>query len=147
MRALNIRTKELQTIGNSGYTSMPYELRLEAATGIQSERPWSQLDPVEIVEQFYAMTANGCLDVYVRDADTGELMGWAQIGCTWDIHVGDMLIVMAQYVRPAYRDAGVSREIIRVLKRATREAGLRWCCFTHWSRAKRLVWNYIDLGE
>ncbi|CBY88567.1 hypothetical protein [Pantoea phage LIMEzero] len=140
-------TKELQTtvVTNHGQTTMPPDLRMETAVGIQAERPWSDLSPQVIVDTMLAHTANGCLDVYVHC--DGELAGWAHIGLTFDIHVGECVTVMAMYVRPAYRHLNVPREIIRVLKQAARDTGHRWCAFTHWPKPKTLVWKYIDLGE
>ena len=137
---------QVTLVNNSGYTTMPLDLRTETAFGIQSERPWSDLDPLVIVDEMYEYTANGCVDVYLRN-DDGELMGWAHIGRSFDIHVGDMLVLMATYVRPAYRNMGVAATFIRVLKDIARTTGTRWCGYTHWDKPRTLVHRYIDLGE
>lgn len=141
-------TKELLVIVNIDQeTSLPLHLRQEAARGIQAERPWSSLDPDILVEQMHAATEAGCYDILVYDQGSTVLQGWAQFAEIDDIHVGLALSVMAMYVRPEYRDAGVAKSIIWALKHLARETGIRWCVYSHWAKPKTLVWRYIDLGE
>lgn len=134
------------TVGNTTHTTMPYDIRLAVAQGIQAERPWSDLSPVEIVAAMYDATACGCVDVYVHD-DDGSLMGVAHIGQLFDIHVGQMAVIMAMYIWPAYRNRGVTRIILRTLKDVARLEGLRWCGYSHMVRPYVQEYRFIDLEK
>ena len=137
---------KVTVLDNTQHTTMPLDIREAVAHGIQYERPWSDLPCSVIVEEMYKATANGCTDVYVTD-DDGSLMGVAHIGQLFDIHVGDMAVVMASYVWPQYRNCGVMRAILRELKNAARRAGLRWCGYSHMVRPYVQEYRFIDLEK
>jgi len=133
-------------LDNTTHTTMPLDIRVAVAKGIQSERQWSDLPWDVIVDAMYDATACGCTDVYVHD-DDGALMGVAHLGELFDIHVGPCAVVMAMYVWPEYRDRGVAKIILRELKRAARRAGLRWCGYSHWKRPYVQEYRFIDLEK
>lgn len=134
------------TMGNTSHTTMPIDIRRAVAEGIQAERPWSDLSPDVIVERMYEATAAGCVDVYITD-DDDSLMAVAHIGRLFDIHVGEMVVVMAAYVWPQYRNRGVMRVILRVLKDVARSEGVRWCGYSHMVRPYVQEYRFIDLEK
>lgn len=134
------------TMGNTSHTTMPIDIRRAVAEGIQDERPWSDLSPDVIVERMYEATAAGCVDVYITD-DDDSLMAVAHIGRLFDIHVGEMVVVMAAYVWPQYRNRGVMRVILRVLKDVARSEGVRWCGYSHMVRPYVQECRFIDLEK
>ena len=134
------------TMGNTSHTTMPIDIRRAVAEGIQAERPWSDLSPDVIVERMYEATAAGCVDVYITD-DDDSLMAVAHIGRLFDIHVGEMVVVMAAYVWPQYRNRGVMRVIFRVLKDVARSEGVRWCGYSHMVRPYVQEYRFIDLEK
>lgn len=131
---------------NLQHTTMPLDIRVAVAKGIQAERSWSDLPWDVIVDAMYDATASGCTDVYVTDED-GSLMGVAHLGELFDIHVGPCAVVMAMYVWPAYRNRGVTRAILRELKSAARKVGLRWCGYSHMVRPYVQEYRFIDLEK
>lgn len=137
---------KVSTMGNTSHTTMPLDIRRAVAEGIQAERPWSDLSPDVIVDSMYEATASGCIDVYITD-DDGSLMAVAHIGRLFDIHVGEMVVVMASYVWPQYRNRGVMRAILRVLKDVARSAGVRWCGYSHMVRPYVQEYRFIDLEK
>lgn len=137
---------KITILGNDSHTTMPLDIRVAVANGIQSERPWSSLHPDEIVAAMYDATANGCLDVYITD-DDDSLMGVAHIGQMFDIHVGQMAVIMAMYVWPQYRNRGVTRLILRTLRDVARDAGLRWCGYSHMVQPYVQEFRFIDLEK
>lgn len=133
-------------MGNTTHTTMPLDIRRAVAEGIQAERPWSDLSPDVIVERMYEATAAGCVDVYITDEDD-SLMAVAHIGRLFDIHVGEMVVIMASYVWPQYRNRGVMRVILRVLKDVARSEGVRWCGYSHMVRPYVQEYRFIDLEK
>ncbi|QHR71810.1 hypothetical protein forsur_9 [Escherichia phage forsur] len=133
-------------MGNTTHTTMPLDIRRAVAEGIQAERPWSDLSPDVIVERMYEATAAGCVDVYITADDDG-LMAVAHIGRLFDIHVGEMVVIMASYVWPQYRNRGVMRAILRVLKDVARSEGVRWCGYSHMVRPYVQEYRFIDLEK
>lgn len=137
---------KVTVVDNIHHTTMPIDIRTAVAKGIQDERQWSDLPWDVIVDAMYDATANGCTDVYVHDSD-GALMGCAHLGELFDIHVGPCAVVMAMYVWPQYRNRGVTRLILRELKRAALQAGLRWCGYSHMVRPYVQEYRFIDLEK
>lgn len=137
---------KVSTMGNTSHTTMPLDIRRAVAEGIQAERPWSDLSPDVIVDSMYEATASGCVDVYITD-DDNSLMAVAHIGRLFDIHVGEMVVVMASYVWPPYRNRGVMRAILRVLKDVARSEGVRWCGYSHMVRPYVQEYRFIDLEK
>ena len=127
-------------------TQIPFSFILDAARQIQDERPWSPLNPERIAQAMYDATADGCVDVMIYD-EHGNLAGMAIIGLLFDIHVGDMAIIAAEFVYPEYRNSGVSRLIIRTLKDVARSQGLRWCGYSHMVRPCVQEFRFIDLEK
>ena len=136
-------------LANESHTTMPSDIRMAVAEGIQQERPWSDLSPSDIVDLLYDATASGCVDVYIVDDEDPDdaLMAVATLGQLVDPHVGPMAVVMAMYVWPQYRNRGCSREIIRVLKGIARAEGLRWCGYSHMVRPYVQENRFIDLEK
>lgn len=70
--------------------------------------------------------------------DGAECLGGIVVVQELDIHVGQCLSVVAQYVLPEHRLTGVSPQLMRGAMRIAREAGAPTFAFTH----RKGPWRY-----
>ena len=68
-------------------------------------------------------------EVFAWDCDT--VVGGVILAVDYDLHVGECLTVVFQYVHPQYRHRGISRQFLRTAMRVARELGLKTLAYTH----------------
>lgn len=109
------------------------------------ERAWdecvelqAQTRPVWLGRSLLSMAALERFEIAAIDG--AEVVGAAILASDpWDAHVGPCMSVFAQYVLPEYRNAGISRRIMREAYRiASCTAGVQVLAFTH----RKAPWRY-----
>lgn len=84
------------------------------------------------------------IQILLRD-DDDFLFGGVMLVPTMDAQTGPSLIAIHQFVLPAYRQRFPYREVLKLAKQATREAGLSTLIWTHRKPNGRIYQTYMEV--